>query len=205
MDNLNWRAIEAATRIDDPFHHAIIPQALTPATAAAIPAEFPAIRQPGSFSLEDAQPGPVLEGVVGELMSERFRAAMARLFEVDLTDRPVVVTLRGQCGARDGRIHTDSRSKILSLLLYLNDGWSAPDGRLRLLDARRDLAAPAVEAPPTMGTLLAFRRSDHSWHGHTPYVGQRRVLQLNYLHSGRDSVTSALRHRLSAFGKRLVA
>ena len=63
----------------------------------------------------------------------------------------------------------------------------------------------AVEVSPALGTLLAFRRSDGSWHGHTPYVGQRRVLQLNYLTSAKDSMASALRHRLSALSKRLVA
>jgi hypothetical protein len=205
MGAVDWSAIEGARPVATPFEHLLIPTALTAACAAAIPGEFPAIRQPGSFPLTDAPPGPALSAVIGDLTSDRFRAAMATAFDVQLEGRPAVVTLRGQCGPRDGRIHTDSRSKILSLLLYLNDGWSAPDGRLRLLDGSRDLAAPAVEVPPTIGTLLVFRRSDHSWHGHTPYVGQRRVLQVNYLHTARDSVTSVLRHRLSALGKRLVA
>ncbi len=205
MGGLDWQALDAARRVDLPFEHFVAPQVLTPGCAAAIPDEFPAIRQPGSFPLSDAPPGPALSALIDDLTSDRFRAAMGELFSVELEGRPAVVTLRGQCGPRDGRIHTDSRSKILSLLLYLNDGWSAPDGRLRLLNNGHDLDAPAVEVPPTLGTLLVFRRSDHSWHGHTPYVGQRRVLQVNYLHSARDSVASALRHRFSAFGKRLVA
>jgi hypothetical protein len=37
------------------------------------------------------------------------------------------------------------------------------------------------------GTLLAFRRTDHSWHGHKPFVGERRMLQLNYLRGDRLS------------------
>ena len=205
MVGLAWTAIEGATRVREPFDHAIVPQALAPAAAAAIPAEFPPIRHPGSFPLSEAPPGPALAAVIADLQSDRFRRAMERLFDLDLDCRPTLVTLRGQCGARDGRVHTDSTSKILSLLLYLNDGWSAPEGRLRLLDQDRDLSAPAVEVSPAIGTLLAFRRSDRSWHGHTPFVGQRRVLQLNYLTSARDSLASNLRHRISAFGKRLVA
>ena len=205
MGGLDWTAIENAELARTPFDHAVIAQALTPEAAAAIPAEFPPIRQPGSFSLADAPPGPALAGVIADMGSDRFRRAMARLFDVDLEGRPTLVTLRGQCGSRDGRIHTDSTSKILSLLLYLNEGWSPPEGRLRLLDRARDLGTPAVEVSPMIGTLLAFRRSDHSWHGHTPFVGQRRVLQVNYLTSSKDSMASALRHRLSALGKRLVA
>lgn len=205
MDGLDWGAIEKAVRVREPFDHAIVRQALSPAAARAIPGEFPAIRQPGSFSLTDAPPGPALARVIADLTSDRFRDAMGRLFDADLAGRPTLVTLRGQCGPRDGRVHTDSASKILSLLLYLNDGWIAPDGRLRLLGPGRDLAQPAVEVTPTLGALLAFRRSDRSWHGHTPYVGQRRVLQLNYVQSDRDTVAATLRHRLSALGKRLVA
>src|SRR4051812_7991792 len=188
MDGLDWGALAAASRVREPFDHAIVEQALSPWSAAAIPGEFPAIRQPGSFSLADAPPGPALATVVAELSSDRFRTIMEQLFDVGLAGRPTLITLRGQCGPRDGRVHTDSTTKILSLLLYLNDDWGAPDGRLRLLGADRDLASPVVEVTPALGTLVAFRRTDRSWHGHTPYLGQRRVLQLNYLTSAKDSV-----------------
>jgi hypothetical protein len=205
MEGLDWNALEAARRVREPFDHVIVPHALSVESAAAIPGEFPTIRQPGSFSLADAPPGPWLSTVIADLASARFRGLMEQLFEIDLAGRPTIATLRGQCGARDGRVHVDSTTKILSLLLYLNDDWSAPDGHLRLLGPDRDLSRPAVEVAPTLGTLLVFRRSDNSWHGHTPYVGQRRVLQFNYLVAAKDSFTSALRHRLSAIGKRLAA
>jgi hypothetical protein len=205
MAGLDWAAIESARRVREPYDHVVVRQSLTAEAAAAIPAEFPAIRQPGSFSLADAPPGPALEAVIEDLCSARFRAAMRAIFDVDLEGRPTLVTLRGQCAAHDGRIHTDSASKILTILLYLNDGWSGPEGRLRLLGPARDLAQPAVEVPPDIGTMLAFVRSERSWHGHTPFVGQRRVLQLNFLHASRDTVIGALRHRISAISKRLVA
>ena len=205
MDGLNWSALEAARLAREPFDHAIVAQSLSPQSAAAIPGEYPPIRQPGSFSLADAPPGPWLSTVITDLTGARFRGLMEQLFEIDLEGRPTLVTLRGQCGARDGRVHTDSASKILSLLLYLNEDWGAPEGRLRLLGPEHDLARPAVEVEPSLGTLLVFRRSDHSWHGHTPYVGQRRVLQLNYLVAAKDGLASSLRHRLSAIGKRLAA
>jgi hypothetical protein len=130
---------------------------------------------------------------------------MERIFDLELTDRPALVTLRGQCSARDGRIHTDSRSKILSLLLYLNEGWQSPEGRLRLLRTPYDINDYAVEIPPTLGSLVGFSRGDGSWHGHTPFIGQRRVLQLNYLQSARASWVGGLRHRLSALSKQRVA
>ena len=201
MCGLAWDAIESASLSRDPFDHFVVPQALEPACAAALGAEFPAIRSSGSFSLKDAPPGPILSSLIQDLLSDRFRHRMEAVFDMDLTGRPAAVTLRGQASGRDGRIHTDSKTKLLSLLLYLNDEWPSPDGRLRLLRSPRSLGDAAVEIPPTMGRLLAFRRSDDSWHGHTPFVGQRRALQLNFLSSERASFVGGLRHRFSAIGK----
>lgn len=205
MTGLNWRMIEAARLARDPFDHFLAPQVLDPACAAALAQDFPAIGGSGSFSLADAPPGAALASLIADLESPRFRAEMERIFALDLTDRPAVVTLRGQCSPRDGRIHTDSRSKVVSLLLYLNDGWESPEGRLRLLRTRDDIDDYAVEVPPTLGSLVGFRRCDHSWHGHTAFVGRRRVLQLNYVKSARVSLVGALRHRLSALSKQRVA
>lgn len=205
MAGLDWRALEAAELVRAPFDHVAIPQVLEAACAAAIPGEFPAIRSPGSFSLADAPPGPALSALIDDLMSERFRAQMARIFQLDLANRPAVVTLRGQCSERDGRVHTDSKSKVLSLLIYLNEDWPCRDGQLRLMSREDGFLAAPVEIPATLGSMVAFRRSDNSWHGHAPFVGQRRALQFNYLQTARASLVGQVRHRLSAFTKQLVA
>ena len=39
----------------------------------------------------------------------------------------------------------------------------------------------AAEVPPTMGTVFAFLRSDNSWHGHRPFAGERRVVQIAWV------------------------
>ena len=31
--------------------------------------------------------------------------------------------------------------------------------------------------------MLAFKRSNNSWHGHEPFAGERRVIQFNWLTS----------------------
>ncbi|MDB5417169.1 MAG: hypothetical protein JWP50_588 [Phenylobacterium sp.] len=201
MSVLNWASLEAAALQTDPFDHLRVADALQPAAAAALPAEFPAVSGLGSFSPKDAPPGPLLSQAIEELQSDRFRALMAQRFGIDLDGRATTVTLRGECGERDGYIHTDSKSKILSLLLYLNEDWTSPEGRLRLLRNGRDLEASAVEIPPTMGSLVVFRRSERSWHGHTAFTGRRRSLQFNYVRSDRTSLMSDIRHRVSALMK----
>ncbi|WP_309607177.1 2OG-Fe(II) oxygenase [Phenylobacterium sp.] len=201
MSGLNWEILESAVLRREPFEHFHVNDALSPDCAAAVWADYPDIRDSGSYSLSDAPPGPALKALIADLESDRFRRVVERVFAIDLTDRPTLVTLRGHCSARDGRIHTDSRTKIVSLLLYLNRDWRGGEGQLRLLRDRADINSEAVEIPAAMGSLVAFRRSDRSWHGHSRYVGPRRVLQLNYLRSTRASFIGGLRHRLSALAK----
>ena len=62
---------------------------------------------------------------------------------------------------------------------------------------------PIMEVPPAAGTLLAFKRSDNSWHGHKPFEGERRVIQFNWVTSEGDRRIAMLRHHVSAAFKRL--
>jgi SM-20-related protein len=115
-----------------------------------------------------------------------------------------VTTVRGRCDARDGKIHTDSTSKIITVLIYLNESWQEAGGRLRLLRSANDLNDIIVEVPPVAGTLLAFKRSDNSWHGHEPFAGERRVIQFNWLTSQGNRQIAMLRHHTSASFKRVL-
>jgi hypothetical protein len=60
-----------------------------------------------------------------------------------------------------------------------------------------DLESYVAEVPPTNGTLLMFRRSDNSWHGHKPYEGPRRAIQFNWVTSEEVARKEQARHRLS--------
>lgn len=115
-----------------------------------------------------------------------------------------MTTVRGRCDLSDGRIHTDLRSKIITVLIYMNEGWQEAGGRLRLLRSADDLSDIIVEVPPVAGTLLAFKRSDNSWHGHEPFSGERRVIQFNWLTSQGNRQIAMLRHHTSASFKRVM-
>jgi hypothetical protein len=86
----------------------------------------------------------------------------------------------------------------------MNESWDQPGGRLRLLRSSNDLNDIIVEVPPIAGTLLAFKRSNNSWHGHEPFVGERRVIQFNWLTSQGNRHIAMLRHQTSASFKRLL-
>ena len=38
----------------------------------------------------------------------------------------------------------------------------------------------------TQGNFLGFLRADNSWHGHLPYEGERKVVQITWLESEAD-------------------
>src|SRR5206468_10404213 len=117
-----------------------------------------------------------------------FRKAVEQKFGLELEGRPTMFTLRGRCDARDGRIHTDSKKKIITVLLYLNEAWQEEGGRLRLLKSAEDLNAVVAEVSPKFGTLLVFRRAHNSWQGHEQYDGPRKVVQMKRVVSGNVGV-----------------
>jgi hypothetical protein len=86
----------------------------------------------------------------------------------------------------------------------MNSEWEEAGGRLRLLRSAGDIEDVLVEVPPQEGTLIAFRRSDNSYHGHKPFIGPRRVIQLNWVVDRKTKWRELLRHRLSAWTKYLV-
>ena len=61
----------------------------------------------------------------------------------------------------------------------------------------------AVEVPPTDGTLLVFPNGPTTFHGHKQFIGQRYVVQMNYMTTGAKAKAEMRRHHFSAFVKRL--
>ena len=112
-------------------------------------------------------------------------------------------TTRGVSAARDGQIHTDSRTKIVTVLIYMNNAWEAPGGRLRLLRAPDNLEDVIAEVPPDEGTLLIFKNEPNAWHGFHAFEGPRRVIQLNWVSDQGVVRREQTRHKVSAFFKRL--
>ncbi|MAS41066.1 MAG: hypothetical protein CMK33_05050 [Porticoccaceae bacterium] len=181
MPLIDLDALRRAPLVRDPFDFLVAPDALGPAAQAAVHADYPEIATPANHRLEDLQSGPAFAQLMAELQGPKFARALGERFDLPLETLPTTITVRKYCERTDGDIHTDHKSKLLTVLLYFNPQWPSPEGRLRFLRAPDDLDDYAAEVPPLAGTLLAFRRTDHSWHGHSRYVGERRMVQLNYL------------------------
>ena len=154
----------------------------------------------GSYPVSVTQFGPAFAALLDDLRSPEMRAAVEGKFGIDLHDRPVMITVRGRLAPGDGRVHTDTATKLVTMLIYVNQSWSEPGGRLRLLRSA-DIEDYAVEVPPVDGTLVIFRPSRHSLHGHLPAVGPRRVVQVNWLVDDRVRRREEIRHTVSFWSK----
>jgi SM-20-related protein len=195
---LDLDQLRAARLRRDPFDFVIVERLLPAADHAALIADFPRLPGHGSYPLDLAACGPAFVRLADELCGPELRRDIEDKFEIDLTGRPTMITVRGHSDGKDGRIHTDSTTKLITLLLYLNPTWREEGGRLRLLRGPDDLDDYAAEVPPLAGTMVAFRRSTASFHGHRPHIGERRVLQLNWVTDSAVVRRETARHRWSA-------
>ncbi len=202
--SLDLEAFARTPLARDPFDHLIVPGFVRAGACEALDGAFPAITRGGSFAADSVPHGPVFAAFLDELRGPEITRAMEAKFGIDLSGRPVMVTLRGQSRAKDGRIHADSKSKLVTVLIYMNPGWRAAGGRLRLLRGSGDIEDYAAEVPPERGTLLAFRCAPHAYHGHKPFVGARRAIQLNWMTDAAVMTRELARHGLSAWTKRLL-
>jgi hypothetical protein len=184
-------ALSAAPLQRDPFDFLVVPHVLPPAALAAVNADFPPIEGPSNYKPEELQGGPAFTQLLAELEGPEFAAALGNKFGIDLSTCSKSIGVRGFCEPTDGHIHTDHRSKVITVLVYFNEDWPHEGGRLRMLRSATDIEDYAAEIDPMGGTLLAFRRSDHSFHGHKQFVGERRMLQLSHVQD--STVEGALR------------
>ena len=200
---LQISALEQTTLESSPFEHVVVKDFIGNDAISEINRDYPEIHDPKNFQIEDLSFGPGFEQFLTELQSDEVREAVGRKFGVDLTGKPAQITVRRLCESGDGKIHTDSRTKIISALVYFNEEWPHEGGQLRLLRSESNVEDYAVEVPPKAGTLLVFRRCEHSYHGHKPFDGERRMVQIAWVEPKRVGNYKDKRAKISWRIKRL--
>lgn len=200
---LDFNKLSEAFVANDPFPYMVASGLLKGEDLAMISKSFPLIENPGVFPLSALHYGDVFGRLIEEIRSREIETLLGRKFDINLSGLPLMITVRGRCQKKDGRIHTDSKDKILTCLLYLNDpDWQADGGRLRLLRDGKDLNNSIAEVAPAGGNFIAFKRTDHSWHGHAPFEGVRRSIMFNWLGSNTALTKNLGRHTISAAFKK---
>ncbi|EIM04178.1 MULTISPECIES: 2OG-Fe(II) oxygenase [Rhodanobacter] len=168
--------------------------------------DFPRYASAGFFPYDLADCGPSVNALIESMTAPAFaRAIGARLGVEHLDQYPTLVTLCRLLNKRHGTIHTDSKSKVVTALIYLNPQWpDTSDGCLRFLRKIDDIdSIVAPELAPLYGEFAVFKRCENSFHGHLPYEGERRVIQVAWLTSEEEKRRKTKRGKFSRAFKKL--
>ncbi|MEM7021259.1 MAG: 2OG-Fe(II) oxygenase [Pseudomonadota bacterium] len=174
-------ALAKAPVKQDPYQYLVVPHFVRADALAAIRRDYPDIQGIGPVEPHEIASGPGFDAMVRALGGPEVAEHFARKFGDDIIGTRTVFKIRKWEGPEGGYIHTDSKSKLVSVLIYFNESWDDEGGRFRVLRSATDMDDCAEEILPLDGTLVAFRRCDHSYHGYKSYEGERRMIQMNYV------------------------
>jgi len=197
---LDFEALAAAEVHQQPYPYFVVEQSLFTDRISELMQDFPELNDGGSFTLDGLATGASFDALIEELNGQEFRQQVSQKLDVDLQRLPMIVTLRGISRPKDGRIHTDSKSKIATILIYFNEPWSSETGKLRVLRSK-NMDDMAAELTPNAGSMLAFKVTDNCWHGYPAFAGVRRSIQINFVadaaavkkHHNRHGFTAKLK------------
>jgi hypothetical protein len=184
----------------EPFPFLIAHGQLPDEARGELERDFPRYASAGFFPYEASDCGPSVNALVQRLSSGDFASAVGqRLGIPNLGQFPTLITLCRSLNKRHGTIHTDSKSKVATALLYLNPMWpDISEGCLRFLGRIDDIdSVLAPELKPLYGEFAVFKRCDNSFHGHLPYEGERRVIQVAWLTSEAEKLRKTKRGKFA--------
>lgn len=199
---INSDVVRAAPVSREPYSFFLASDVLRKDMVPQLREEFPNITKPGFLTVDDVEVKGAFKALIDELEGPRLTALLSEKFGIDLSPYPRLTTIRKISQAKDGRPHTDGPSKVMTLLVYMNDAWDdGGAGRLRVLRGPDNFDDMVLEVPPTMGTMFAFLRADNSWHGHPPFAGERRVVQVAWVKDAAELERKKKRNSLAKLFK----
>ena len=199
---INYKSVTNVVLNKEPFKHFIIKDFIKKERVKELREEFPNIETSGSIPLSALTYTRKFKEFIKELEGDKFREIISKKFGIDLSGYPVMITARGVCKKGNGKIHIDSKGKVLTFLLYFNDKWDNEGGKLRLLNNEHNIEEYLEEIEPLTGVLVGFECVDNAWHGHKSHIGIRKSIQLNYVKDSSYLSKEQYRHKLSAILKR---
>ena len=184
MSLIDLTAIRTADLSHEPYDFLLGSKFLKTEAVDELRRDFPDISKPGYLTVDEVKLQGRFRDLIDELEGSELTEELSQRFGLDLHPFPRLTTIMRRSQPKYGAIHTDGTSKVMTMLVYMNEEWDQDEGgRLRVLYDQKAFEPYALEVPPTMGTVFAFLRSDKSWHGHLPFAGERRVVQVAWVRS----------------------
>jgi len=202
METINLAAVRDAKVSHDPYDFLLGADFLNKDVVGDLKRDFPEISKPGYLTVDEVKLQGRFKTFIDELEGPELTEELSRRFGQDLHQYPRLTTIMARSQPKYGAIHTDGPSKVMTMLVYMNDAWQQDEGgRLRVLYDEKNFEPYALEVPPVMGTMFAFLRSDKSWHGHRPFAGDRRVVQVAWVKSQADVDRKKKHNKMAQFFK----
>lgn len=190
----------------DPYPFLVAHDILATDKQRELSTDYPTYTEAGYFPYSEEECGPAVRKLVEEITSPDVAELLGSKLGIEhLSQYPTLVSICRSLNRRHGTIHTDSRSKIATALVYMNDDWEKSSaGCLRFLDGSDNIDKTlAPEVTPLYGWFAMFKRTDNSFHGHLPYEGERRVIQIAWIVNEDEKDRKVRRGRFSRWLKSL--
>lgn len=199
---VNLEAVRDAAQSSTPYDYFLGSGLLREEAIPDLKRDFPAIDKPGYLTVDEVALKGSFKTLIEELESPEFTEEISRKWCRDMHPYPRLTTIMKRSQPKYGAIHTDGPSKVMTMLVYMNDDWGADEGgRLRVLYDGEHYEPYAVEVPPVMGTVFGFLRADNSWHGHRPFSGERKVVQIAWVKDIAELERKKSRNKMAQFFK----
>ena len=134
---LNFERLRIAKLKTEPFDYILASGIIRADWTDRLISDYPSIRKAGSFPLSALRCGADFSRLIHALDGREFREIVEEKFSIQLGGRPTMFTVRGYCRLKDGKIHTDTESKIITVLLYMIGHGRLPAGGCDSYAARR--------------------------------------------------------------------
>ncbi|MBF0109953.1 MAG: 2OG-Fe(II) oxygenase [Magnetococcales bacterium] len=102
------------------------------------------------------------------LTSSAYREALAKVTGINLKDAPMEAAMWRSDASTVFAMHDDQAQKLLTHVIYLNQGWNKRNGGVLQILASHDEDDVAFEIVPRLGLSVLIGRADNSWHNITP-------------------------------------
>jgi hypothetical protein len=202
MNVIDLNSVRGAKHSRDPYDFILGSDFIRADTVNQLRQDYPNITKPGYLTVDEVNLHGRFKALIDELEGPELTEELSRKFGLDLHPYPRLTTIMKRSQPKYGAIHTDGPSKVMTMLVYMNEDWQMDEGgRLRVLYDGKHFEPYALEVPPTMGTMFAFLRSDKSWHGHLPFSGERRVVQVAWVRSQADVDRKKKHNKVAQFFK----
>ena len=121
MSLIDLEALRATSLKTDPYDFLVVPNFVTGDNLDRVIRDYPNVTTPGSVPPSELDISGDFDALMKEMNGPEFEAIIEEKFDLDLSDRPTMFTVRGHCRETDGKIHPDSETKIITVLLYLKN------------------------------------------------------------------------------------